>query len=124
MTATERIINYLSEDNDLFNRLCEELDSWDGYLGDDRYYPMYELSDLLSGKDVIDVLMMAHYGNFNPSDEYFRFNGYGNLESTDFIDYADDYLDKYFVQELSENRAHIDIDDAELEELLDELDNE
>jgi len=120
MTTTEKILDYLKDNDELFNRLCEELDSWNGYLDDDRYYPMYELSELLSGKDLVDVLLMAHFGNFNPTDEYFRFNGYGNLESSDYIDYSD-HLDKWFVQELVDERAHIDIDDPDLEEMLDEL---
>ena len=67
------------------------------------------------------------YGNkthaeFNPNREYFKYNGYGNLVSTNYPDYSV-HLDNYAIESMSENRQYIDsIDnDSELSALFDEL---
>lgn len=59
------------------------------------------------------------YSQFNPNREYYYYNGYGNLVSSDDKDYSD-YLDDYFIDNLLENRSHLYID-ADIEALLDEL---
>lgn len=139
-TIIADIVNYLEENTDVANSLIEELDSCNGYLGDDRCYPMDELPELMNGTDTFDLLRMAYFGHdgeawhlnqygdkvwessFNPNRDYFGFNGYGNLMSYDEPDYSD-YIDKHLVRELSDNRRWIDgiEDDEELAELFDEL---
>lgn len=133
------IIQYFKENEDVFNDCMEELDSYNGYLGDDRYFSMDEFDDLHSGAEPLEILRRAFYGcdedtyntyssgnrtygAFNPNREYFRYNGYGNLVSADYKDYSGQ-LDKYAVESMSENRRYIDsIDDSdELSALFDEL---
>ena len=134
------IISLFENDTELFNTCIEELDGYNGYLGDDRFYSMDELPELLCGYDSIELLNRAYFGNdldggyidadrqiygsFNPNRDYFRFNAYGNLESTDYIDYSD-YIDDYAIEQMLENRADIyDIDEnPELSALFDELEN-
>lgn len=123
ITVTDKIINCLSGKEELFNDLIEQLDSYNGYLGDDRWYPMDELSELLDGRDALEILRMARHGSFDPDEDYFRTNVYGNLESTWEIDYRE-YLTKWFVEDLSVNREHLIIDDEKLNELLDRLQEE
>lgn len=54
------------------------------YLEDDNaIYPMDEFDELLYGKEPWDIARAVHYGDFYPTDNYFKFNVYGNLESTD-----------------------------------------
>lgn len=136
---TADIIEYFENNEDLFNDCMEELDSYNGYLGDDRYFSMDELDELCNGTDPSELLCRAFYGYdeqtyttdrdgnktygaFNPNREYFRYNGYGNLVSADYKDYTGQ-LDKYAVESMSENRSYIDsIDnDEELTALFDEL---
>lgn len=138
----KKIIAYFEENEDTFNECIEELDAYNGYLGDDRYCSMDELNELYSGVDPIEILQRAYfgrdndtwhtdesgdkiYGEFNPNREYFTFNGYGNLVSSDYKDYSNK-LDEYFVEELLENRSYIDAIDCneELSTLFDELENE
>ena len=133
------IIQYFKENEDVFNDCMEELDSYNGYLGDDRYYNMEELNDLYSGQEPQEILFRAFYGfdadswhtdrsgnkiyeAFNPNREYFYFNGYGNLVSSDYKDYSDK-LDEYVIEEMSKNRGDIDSieNDNTLTELFDEL---
>ena len=62
------------------------------------------------------------YGEFNPNRDYFYYNGYGNLVSSDYKDYSA-FLDRYAVEKMSENRRYIDAieENEELTELFDEL---
>ena len=118
------IIQYFKENEDVFNDCMEELDSYNGYLGDDRYYSMEELNDLYSGEKPQEILSRAFYGfdadswhtdssgnkiyeAFNPNRDYFYLNGYGNLVSSDYKDYSDK-LDEYAIEEMSENRGDIE----------------
>lgn len=138
----KKIIAYFEENPETFNRCIEELDSYNGYLNDDRYYSMDELNEFYSGTDPIELLQRAYfgrdddtwttdshgnktYGEFNPNREYFYYNGYGNLVSSDYKDYSV-HLDHYAIESMSENRAYIDTieDNGELSALFDELESE
>ena len=137
--AVENILDYFKENEEVFNDCIEELDSYNGYLGDDRYYCMVDLDEIYSGTDPTEILTRAFYGcdennyitdsygrkeysAFNPNREFFRFNGYGNLVSSDYKDYSAQ-LDKYAVESMLENRRDIYTisDDPDLEELFDAL---
>lgn len=51
---------------------------------DDRIYPMDDLSDVLEGMKPTDIVNKVYYGKLNPNQEWFRFDGGENLESTMF----------------------------------------
>ena len=149
----EKVQNYFEENEDDFISVIEDLDSYNGYLGDDRYYCMDELADFYLPGFVSDNLRHVHevretfdnllnriyyghdadnwhtdshgekeYGAFNPNRDYFTYNGYGNLVSTDYKDYSS-YLSKSFVEEVYDNQSHITIPD-EVQEIFDEYDNQ
>lgn len=122
-TKFEKIIAYLEENEEEFTELIEDLDSWNGYLGDDRYYPMEDLNEFYRDTDPIELLYRVyyghdddnyttdergekHYGEFNPNREYFYYNGYGNLVSSDYKDYSDK-LDDWFVEKVIDNQSHL-----------------
>lgn len=136
---TADIIEYFENNEDIFNDCMEELDNYNGYLGDDRYYLMDELDELHNGIEPSELLLRAFfgydeetyttdrdgnktYGAFNPNREYFRYNGYGNLVSADYKDYSG-MLEPFAIEVMRENRDYIDsIDDnEELTALFDEL---
>ena len=137
----KKIVEYFSDNDDIFTAAIEELDSYNGYLGDDRYYEMDLLNDFYSGTAPIDLLQRAYfghdadtwttdgsgnktYGQFNPNREYFTYNGYGNLVSTDYKDYSHK-LDKWAIEAMLENREYIDTIefDDELRALFEELED-
>jgi hypothetical protein len=139
---TNQIIEYFKNNEEIFNECIEELDSYNGYLNDDRYYLMEELNEFYSGQDPIEILYRAFYGRdddtwttdssgnktygeFDPNREYFYYNGYGNLVSSNYKDYSHK-LDHYFIEALIENRIHICSMDEyeELTELFDKLEEE
>lgn len=137
----KKIIAFFEENEEIFTACIEELDSWNGYLNDYRYYNMDELDELMQGKSATDLLNMAFFGYdedtyhtdshgirehgaFNPRRNYFTFNGYGNLISSDYKYYST-HLDRYFVEALEENREYIGAieDSEELTALFDELES-
>ena len=113
----EKLISYFRDNEDDMNDVMEQLDNWNGFLGDDAYFPMDELYDFynISNRDDFNNLMARifyghdQYGDetaFNPNREYFSYNGYGNLVSSDYKDYTNKF-DDYFIDEVIENRDEI-----------------
>ena len=117
--TTQDVVDYLFDNDDLFCNLLEQMDNWNGYLGDDRWYPMDELDEYLCGKSPSEILGMVDL-SFDVRDDFFRVDGYGDLESCDNPDYSY-YLGAGFVSDLLEVRNHMDIEDDELNEMLDSL---
>ena len=139
--VTADIIAFFKGNEDIFNEAIEELDAYNGYLGDDRYFTMDELNEQYIGIEPSEILRRAYYGydaetyttdgsgnreygQFNPNRDYFTYNGYGNLVSADYKDYTG-YLDKYAIEAMGENRRYINsIEQSdELAALFDELEN-
>lgn len=100
----------LKEDNDIFVVACEELDSWDGFLGDDRVYDMSELDELLYGKSPSEIIEMVEDNNFSTSDDYFQFTMYG-VESTDdkYDVYSSNYGAEEVLDELIDKYNHVSL---------------
>lgn len=121
---TADIIDFFENNDDIFTECIEELDNYNGYLGDDRYYSMDELNEFYNDVEPSEILNRAYYGHdaetyttnangnkeygeFNPNRDYFTYNGYGNLVSADYKDYSA-HLDRYAIEAMSENRHYID----------------
>lgn len=136
--AIKNILAYFEENEDVFNECIEELDSYNGYLGDDRYYCMEDLDEIYHEVDPTELLRRAfygydsetwmtdshgdkEYGAFNPNRDYFTFNGYGNLVSADYKDYSG-FMDDYAVEQMADHRGYIQTidDDDDLCALFDE----
>ena len=126
----QNLMDVFSEKEEVFCDYIEALDRYCGCLYDDLWLPMSELNNELEFDSPMEILGKARfgyaYGNsdepFNPYDEYFRYNGYGNLVSHYKKDYSD-YLDEDHVTEMYENRRALgNVIDADVEALFDELD--
>lgn len=138
-TIVAKIQAYFEENEEIFNSCVEELDIETGFLSDDRYYEMVTLNEHFYTTDPIDILYRAFYGYdednyttdsygnktygaFNPNREYFYYNGYGNLVSTNYKDYSA-HLDTWLIEEMCDYRMEITAitDNEELSALFDEL---
>jgi hypothetical protein len=138
----EKIVEYFDENNDIFEIAIEELDSYNGCLGDDRYYNMDELDEIFHGSNLTEILLRSFYGysednymtdsqgnkeynQFNPNQDYFRFNGYGNLVSSSKKDYSC-YLYDTTIESMLDHREylHVTYRIDELKALFDELEKE
>lgn len=61
------------------NEYCDNANYYD-----DHIYFMEEFDEIMDGKTPWEIVRSAYYGDFCPAQDYFWFNGYGNLESSDF----------------------------------------
>ena len=134
MELVKELMNYYKENEEDFVDDIEELDNWNGCLYDDRIFLMEDINDVYCATEPIEILMRVFYGYdepvneddqrqpFNPNRQYFYFNGYGNLVSTNKKDYSD-YLDTYFIQEIIDNRNHLTLSEG-AQNLIDNYEDE
>lgn len=66
----------------IHNSYCYEIDDFDSLISE-----MSELDEIFSDFSPLHLANRMFYGNFKPCDAYFRFNGYGNLDSSEFPDF-------------------------------------
>lgn len=137
-TLAEELLEYYKQNGDDFNHDIEQLDWYNGCLGDRRLTPMDELDEIYSSTDALEILRRAYFGHdddswtiengervydeFNPNRDYFYYNGYGNLVSTDELDYSD-YLDIDYVSDIIDYEAQLDLSDG-AQEIIDEYEAE
>lgn len=113
----EAMLEMLRTDDDLTCEICDELDSWNGFLGDDRCYWMSELDDILYGKKPSEIIDMIT-SDFDSSCDWFYFSIYG-LESCDSK--VDHYLDSFSHEDILDNyldnMGHCNVSNSDFEEL-------
>lgn len=97
MTREQAIRNYVENlIGDDLAYLLQHINTYDGNFDDAIYYDMDEFDVLMSNYNPMQIAQMIWFGEFNPNDDYFRFNAYGNLESADWEDVvaeAEDLVD-------------------------------
>ena len=87
MTREEAIRNYVEHlIGDDLAYLLQHMNGYDGCFEDCAYYDMDLFDELLDGYTPMEIARMIFFGEFNPNDDYFRFNAYGNLESANWLD--------------------------------------
>ena len=121
--AITKILEHYKEYDDDFTHDIEELDAYNGYLGDDRCISMDDFNELMSGKEPWELARMIYFGTFNPNDDYFYFNAYGNLESTNYPDYSS-FFGEYFAEDLIECYDKLDYITPEVSEIIESIDDE
>jgi hypothetical protein len=69
-----------------------------------RVYSMSEFNEVMQGLEPMDIALQVRFGDFNPNHDFFIFNGYGNVESIEWLhrwievdELADWYEDKEHV---------------------------
>ena len=97
MTRKEAIRNYVEQLSwgDLAD-LIQYMTAYDGCFEEATYYDMDEFDEFMSNYTPSEIARMIWFGEFNPNDEYFRFDAYGNLESLDWQEISDeagDYME-------------------------------
>ena len=119
--AREEVLEMLRDmDNweliEIHNAYCEKVN-----YTDDMIYDMSMLNEFYHGKDPLDILLDAYNGAFNPNDDWFRWNGYGNLESTDRP--VDDWIE---IDDIADYIVENDEDfgNTDIRDLMDEIEAE
>lgn len=103
----------------LWNSYCNEHNMDDYIYNNDEY----QLSEMFSGPSaVIDALRAVSYSDYRFTDDYVKFNGYGNLVSFDDVD-VEEYIDfDELADYLMENGDEYDnFDDEDLSCLKDDF---
>lgn len=95
MTKEQAIKNYVQEmaTNDL-RSIAYCINSYNGRIDWLVWEDMEEFDEFLSGYTPTQIAQMIYYGDFRICDEYFQFNGYGNLVSCNGYDW-DKQLGEY-----------------------------
>ena len=120
MTKTEMIKDLLEDmsGSQLF-MICNEYFDKTEYF-DDRIYDMDEFDEMMDGISPSDIATKIFYGDFRPNDNYFKFDGYDNLKS---FDYISDEVDLEEVADYIVDNDE-DFDNGDIREILDEEDEE
>ena len=66
-------------------RLVSAIFEYLGYQNDEEWYPMDEF-DTSFMNNPMDIALKIYHGNFNPYANYFKFDAYGNLVSSDYLE--------------------------------------
>jgi hypothetical protein len=105
----DSILEYLQDlSNDekvqIHNTYCQEIGDGDDEIheNDEEFFNTYFESD------VMGAVRAASFGNYNYSQDYIKFNGYGNLDT---FSNPDEYIDLDAIADnILENPAAYDID--------------
>ena len=125
MNKMERLNDLILSDVSLGIGLVNDVNSWDSSLGFLEVFYMDEFNEVMNGIEPLEIANRMFFGNFNPNDEYFRFDGYANLESLDEYEVEQEIKDYSLeiarrVVELYEEGHLPYLDDEVLEILEDE----
>lgn len=73
--------------------MVQEINAYNGSMENLELFEMDMFDDIMSGFEPMEIALKAFFGDFNPNDDYFRFNGYANLESLSYYDLENELLD-------------------------------
>lgn len=91
MTREQAIRSYVEQlSGSELADLLQYMNSYDGSFEESTYYDMDSFDEFMSNYTPSEIARMIHFGEFNPNDDYFRFDGYGNLESLDWQEISDE----------------------------------
>lgn len=91
MTREQAIRSYVEQlSGSELADLLQYMNAYDGSFEESTYYDMYLFDEFMSNYTPSEIARMIHFGEFNPNDDYFRFDGYGNLESLDWQEISDE----------------------------------
>ena len=78
-----KIKTYFNANKTELFEIVSQINSYDGSLQHLDFLYMEDLDMYLDGLTPTDIANKIFFGDFNPNHEYFKFNGYENLESFD-----------------------------------------
>ena len=115
----EAIAEVLDDDTDSFVRACEEIDNYNGILGEARCNEMWQIDEYFDKpSDLLDAM-----SDFNSDDEYFYFSlGYVTTTSDKYDVYSDEVSVDDIIDAIERDYNHLDLSfDTTLDNLADIL---
>lgn len=122
-TLMNNLKGYLLDNSEELLQVVSDINSWNGQLDYLDFISMDFFDDYMEGNSPSWIAERIYYGDFNPNDDYFMFNGYGNLESYDeykAIEECKGYIDE-IVDALFDNIDNIEASDT-IMDMFEELD--
>lgn len=113
------LLQWLDENEDVLSDILEQMDDWDGYLGEDRCWPMSMLDDVFYGASVFDILHGIDFSEFDEDDEYYYDSIWGIRSVDNRYDVYKDYITQGLIDNIIDRRGRLRLDD-EFEEMLDD----
>lgn len=104
--AMQDYINSLSDTEliNLHNTYCQN----NNYTDDEIYSNDEEFFDTFFQQNVIDAVRAVSYGNYQYTHSWIKFNGYGNLES---FDYVEPHIDtEAIIADIQENPGNYNLE--------------
>ena len=95
--------------------MVQEVNSWDGSLGDYDYMEIEQINELFHSVEPLEILRMAHFGEFDWNDDYFIVNDCGNLDSINEFEFEELLKDNQ--AEITERYNEL-IESGEIEDIL------
>ena len=108
--------------------LVNDVNSWDDSLEYLQVFNMEDFDEIMEGYEPLEIANRIYFGDFNPNHEYFRFNGYANLESLNEYDLEDEIKD--YASEIAQRtvelyeEGELDYLDEEVMEILEDQEEE
>lgn len=91
MTREQAIRSYVEQlSGSELADLLQYMNAYDGSFEESTYYDMDSFDEFMSNYTPSEIARMMWFGEFNPNEDYFRFDGYGNLESLDWQEISDE----------------------------------
>lgn len=119
MALRNKVIEWLNDNTDELRQVVSDINSYDGSLSELDFIDMQDFDEWMDGKSPWDIARSIHFGSFNPTDDYFKFNAYANLES--FSEYDIEQEMKDSIEEIADlciaSPENYDLPD-ELQELI------
>lgn len=117
-----KIKEMLKKDMILTKDIVWQLNSLNGSFENYVLYNMEDFDEMMEGYTPTEIAQRIFFGDFNPNNSYFYFNGYGNLESIN-----EDEMESHFsilidelVDEILYNYSELYIRDDELDDCIGE----
>ena len=73
--------------------LVNEINAWDNSMEYLQVYDMDSFDEIMVGFSPFEITNKMFYGNFDPNHDFFRFDGYANLESLGEYDLRDEIIE-------------------------------
>lgn len=118
MNKIENLKSLILNDVSIGIGLVNDVNSWDLSLEHLQVFSMDEFNEIMEGYDPLEIANRIYFGDFNPNHEYFRFNGYANLESLDEYDLKDEIIN--YSSEIARRTVEL-YEDGKLDYLQEEV---
>ena len=121
----EKMEKYLKDNLDEARNIVSQINGWDESLDELYVYSMSEFDYVIECSDLspTELIDKVLYGDFTTNNDYFTFDGLGNLVS--YSEYEYEQLVKEYIPEIVDRyielSGHI-YADAEMEALMEEYD--